>query len=143
MTNLSVTRYDPFSELNELFRGFMLRPVRLGAEIEAAPQMKIEVKEDDRAFTVQAEIPGVKKEDIKVTVDGNEVAISAEVKREIEKKEGSRVVHSERYYGNVYRSFTLDSAIDDHAAQAKYNDGVLELTLPKKAGGGPSKLTVS
>jgi HSP20 family protein len=115
----------------------------MGADIEAAPQMKIEVKEDDKAFTVHAEIPGAKKDDIKVTVDGNEVAISAEVKRESEKKEGERVVHSERYYGKVYRAFTLDSAIDDRAAQAKYSDGVLELTLPKKAGGGPSKLTVS
>ena len=141
MANL--TRYDPFSDLNDLLRGFMLRPVRMGAEIEAAPQMKIEVKENDKAFTVHAEIPGVKKEDIKVTVDGNEVAISAEVKRETEKKEGERVVHSERYYGKVYRSFTLDSAIDDRAAQAKYDDGVLELTLPRKAGGGPSKLAVS
>jgi HSP20 family protein len=141
MANL--TRYDPFSELDDLFRGFVLRPVRMGTETEAAPQMKIEVKEDDKAYSIHAEIPGAKKEDIKVTVDGNEVAISAEVRRQSEKKEGERVVHSERYYGKVYRAFTLDSAIDDRAAQAKYNDGVLELTLPKKAGGGPAKLTVS
>jgi len=141
MANL--TRYDPFSDLDDLFRGFMLRPVRMGAESEVAPQMKIEVKEDDKAFTVHAEIPGAKKEDIKVTVDGNAVAISAEVKRETEKKEGERVVHSERYYGKVFRSFTLDSAIDDRAAQAKYDNGVLELRLPQKTGGGPSRLTVT
>jgi HSP20 family protein len=141
MANL--TRYDPFTELNDLFRGLMLRPVRMGGDVEAAPQMKIEVKEDDEAYTVHAELPGVRKEDIKVTVDGSEVAISAEVRRETEKKEGERVMHSERYYGKVYRSFTLDSAIDDRAAQARYSDGVLELTLPKKAGGGPSRLSVS
>jgi HSP20 family protein len=140
MANLM--RYDPLTDLDDLFRGFMLRPVRLGTELEAAPQMKIEVKEDDMAYTVHAEIPGVKKEDIKVTVEGNEVAISAEVKRESEKKEGERVVHSERYYGKVYRAFTLDSALDESAAKAQYDDGVLELTLPKKAGGGPSRLTV-
>ncbi len=141
MTNL--TRYDPFSGLDDLFRGFMLRPVRLQGEGEAAPQMKIEIKEDDKAYCVHAEIPGAKKEEIKVTVDGNEVAITAEVRRESERKNGERVVHSERYYGKVYRAFTLDSAIDDRAAQAQYRDGVLELTLPKKAGGGPAKLTVS
>jgi HSP20 family protein len=141
MANLK--RYDPFSDLDDLFRGFMLRPVRLSAEGEAAPQIKIEVKEDDKNYSVHAEIPGVKKEDIKVTIDGNEIAISAEVKRESEKKEGERVVHSERYYGKAYRAFTLDSAIDDRASKAQYKDGVLELTLPKKAGGGPSKLTVS
>jgi HSP20 family protein len=141
MANLK--RYDPFSDLDDLFRGFMLRPVRLSAEGETAPQIKIEVKEDDKNYSVHAEIPGVKKEDIKVTIDGNEIAISAEVKRESEKKEGERVVHSERYYGKAYRAFTLDSAIDDRASKAQYKDGVLELTLPKKAGGGPSKLTVS
>lgn len=141
MANL--TRYDPFSDLDDMFRGFRLMPVKMPKELEAAPQMKIEVKEDDKAYTVHAEIPGAKKDDIKVTVEGNQVSVSAEVKRETEKKEGERVVHSERYYGNVYRSFMLDSAIDDSAAQAKYSDGVLQLTLPKKTGGGPNKLKVS
>lgn len=92
---------------------------------------------------MHAEIPGARKGDIKVTVDGNEVTVSAEVRRGSEKKDGERVTHSERYYGKVYRAFTLDSAIDDRAAQAQYKDGVLELTLLKKAGGGPAKLAVS
>jgi HSP20 family protein len=88
-------------------------------------------------------VPGVKKDDIKVTVDANQVAISAEIKRESEKKEKGRVVHSERYYGNVYRSLSLDSAVDDTKAKANYKDGVLELVLPKKSSGGPTKLQVS
>lgn len=141
MANL--TRYDPFSDFDDLFRGFRLMPVRMPKDLEGAPQMKIDVKEDDRNYVVHAEVPGARKEDIKVTVDGNQVSITAEVKRQSEKKEGERVVHSERYYGNVYRSFSLESAIDDKAAQAKYNDGVLELTLPKKSAGGPSKLQIS
>lgn len=70
-------------------------------------------------------------------MDANQIAISAEVKRESEKKLGERIVHSERYRGSVYRAFTLDSAVDDKAAEAKYNDGVFELRLPKKKGGGP------
>ncbi|MGH8678742.1 MAG: Hsp20/alpha crystallin family protein [Burkholderiales bacterium] len=141
MANL--TRYDPFTDLENLFGGFMLRPVRLGGEVEAAPQIKIDVKEDDNAYTVHADIPGAKKEDIKVSVDANQIAISAEVKRESEKKVGERIVHSERWRGSVYRAFTLDSAVDDKAAEAKYSDGVLELRLPKKKGGGPNRIIIS
>jgi HSP20 family protein len=141
MANL--TRYDPFPDLDDLFRGFRLMPVRMPRETEAAPQIRVEVKEDDKNYVVNAEIPGVKKEDIKVTVDRNQVAISAEVKRESEKKVGERVVHSERYYGNVYRSFTLDSVVDDAAAQAKYSDGMLTLTLPKKSGKPDNRIRIS
>jgi HSP20 family protein len=141
MANL--TRYDPFSDLDNLFRGFRLMPVRWPKETEGAPQIRVEVKEDDKNYVVNAEIPGVKKEDIKVTVEGSQVSISAEVKRESEKKEGERVVHSERYYGNVYRSFTLDSAVDDAAALAKYADGMLTLTLPKTSGKADNRIKVS
>lgn len=141
MANL--TRYDPFSDLDNLFRGFRLMPVRWPKEMEDAPKIRVEVNEDDKNYVVNAEIPGVKKEDIKVTVEGSQVSISAEVKRESEKKEGERVVHSERYYGNVYRSFTLDSALDDSAALAKYADGMLILTLPKKSGKADNRIKVS
>ena len=77
----NVTRYDPFADLDDMFKGFMLRPVRLDPQ---APQMqiKMDVKENDSAYVVRADIPGVKKEDIKVDVDGNVVSISAEVKQE-------------------------------------------------------------
>jgi HSP20 family protein len=141
MANL--TRYDPFSDLDNLFHSFRLMPVRGPKEMEGAPQIRVEVKEDDKSYVVNAEIPGVKKEDIKVTVEGSQVSIGAEVKRESEKKEGERVVHSERYYGNVYRSFTLDSAVDDAAALAKYADGMLTLTLPKKSGKADNRIKVS
>ena len=108
-----------------------------------APQMKIEVKEDDNSYTIHAEVPGAKKEDIKVTVDGNQITVSAEIKRETEKKEKGRLVHSERYYGNVYRSFALDTAVDEAKGSANYKDGVLELVLPKKSNGSPTRLKVS
>ena len=105
--------------------------------------MKVEVEEDDKAYTIHAEVPGAKKEDLKVTIDGNQIAINAEVKRESEKKSGGRVVHSERYYGNLYRSFALDAAVDEAGGSATYKNGVLEMVLPKKNGGGPTKLKVS
>jgi HSP20 family protein len=137
----NITSYDPLFNVDDFFRGFRLPPMR--RIDDTAPKIKIEVEEDDKAFTIHAEVPGVKKDDIKVTVDANQVAISAEIKRESEKKEKGRVVHSERYYGNVYRSFSLDSAVDDTKAKANYKDGVLELVLPKKSSGGPTKLQVS
>ena len=135
----NITRFDPFSELTrfnpfgeDFFRGFAVRPMFHG--LEGEPQIRLDVAEDDKAYTVKAEIPGVKKSDIKVSIDGNQVSISAEVKK---------VVRSERYYGSVSRSFSLAQDVDQATAEAKYNDGVLELTLPKMPGGSARQLTVS
>lgn len=143
-----ITRYDPFAELSrfdpfgdDFFRGFGLRPFLRMPEV--GPQMRLEVTEDDKAYTVKAEIPGVKKEEIKVSVDGNQVSVSAEVRKEKEEKEGKKVVRSERYYGSVSRSFTLSQNVDEGAAEAKYEDGVLTLTLPKKPGPSAKRVTVS
>jgi len=100
------------------------------------------VKENENAYTVHADIPGVKKEDIHVTVEGNMVSISAEKKTEKEEKEGDKVMRSERFVGKASRSFSLGSDVDESKAQAKYSDGVLELTLPKKAGSGSKKVAI-
>ena len=139
MTRLSV--YDPFAEVfPELFRGFF-QPARQAAG--EALEIRVDVKESNGDYTVVAEIPGVKKEDIQVQIDGNRVSISAEVKRESEKKEGERVLRSERYYGAVARSFSLASDLDESKAVAKYESGVLTLTLPKKATPSAKRLTIS
>lgn len=138
MSNL--TRYDPFVDagFDDLFRGFF-KPVRM----EKAPvAIKMDVTEKDGTYVVHAEIPGVNKDDIQVSIEGNQVTIGAEVKRETEKKEGERVVHSERYYGSVYRSFTLPVEVDQATSVAKYDKGVLELTLAKKPALAGRKLTV-
>ena len=140
MANL--TRYSPVDDaFDDLFRGFFMRPVRM----EGAPdmQIKMDVKEDDKGYTVHAEIPGVKKDDIHVTIDGNQVAVSAEVKNEKEVKEGEKVLRSERYYGKVSRAFTLGQDVDEASAQARYSDGLLELTLPKKAATKARRLTIN
>ncbi|OHC64710.1 MAG: hypothetical protein A2045_08670 [Rhodocyclales bacterium GWA2_65_20] len=136
-----LARVDPFADFDNLFNGFMVRPVFQGTAV--APQMKLEVSEDDNAYTVKAEIPGVSKEDIKISVDGNQVSISAEVKKESEKKEGKKVVHCERYYGQVARSFTLDHEVEQGSAKASYKDGVLEAVLPKKQGRTSKQIAVS
>jgi HSP20 family protein len=135
----NVTRYDPFADIDSLFKGFLLRPVPVET---ALPQIRIDVTEASGAYTVRADIPGMQKEDIKVDVNGNQVSISAETRTEKEKKEGERVIHSERSWGQVSRTFTLDQDVDDKAATAKYADGVLELTLPKKTGAAQAKIVV-
>lgn len=142
---VNISRYDPFQisslePLDEVFRGFF-RPVRADGVPEM--QIKMDVKEDDKGYTVHAEIPGVKKEDIHVSIDGNQVSISAESKQEKEIKDGERVLRSERYFGKTARSFSLASDIDENLAQAKYSDGVLELSLPKKAAASSKKLTIN
>jgi HSP20 family protein len=135
-----IARYDPFGELDDLFRGFFVRPMA----VEGKPhlQIKMDVSESENTYHVQAEIPGVTKEDINITIDGNQVAISAEVKQEKEAPNGEKLLRSERYYGKVYRAFTLAQDVDESNANAKYANGVLDLTLPKKALASARKLRV-
>jgi HSP20 family protein len=141
MEMANIARFDPDDALDDLFRGFWMRPVRPGGQQEV--QIKLEVKEDDKAYTIHAEMPGVNKEDIQVTIDGGQVSISAETKKEKEVKEGTRVLRSERYYGKVSRSFALGQDVDESNSEAHYKDGVLELSLPKKTVSKTRKLTIS
>ena len=133
-----LARFDPFVDTEGWFNRFGLRPfLREGMEIE--PQIKMDVKEADGKYLVTAEIPGVSKDDIHVTVEGNRVSISAEIKQEKEEKKGEKVIRCERSYGMASRSFNLADEIDQSQVQAKYNNGVLELTLPKKPGASQRK----
>jgi len=137
----NITRFSPTSDaLDDLFRGFFMQPVRFEGQGEV--QIKMDVSEDDKAYTVHAEIPGVKKEDIHVAIEGSQVSISAEVKNEKDVKEGGKLLRSERYYGSVSRAFSLAQDIDEGTAQAKYKDGVLELILPKKVVASAKKLVI-
>jgi HSP20 family protein len=125
----------------DLARGFWLKPMPMPGDGEL--KMKVDVKEDDKSYTIKAEVPGVKKEDIQVDVNGNQVSISAEVKQEKEEKKGEKLLHSERYYGMVSRSMQLPTDVDSQAAKAEYKDGVLNLVLPKKASAQSKRLAVS
>jgi HSP20 family protein len=143
-----LTRFDPFREMirmdpfrspDDFFREFSMMPSLRG--FEAEPRIRIDLSETDQAYVVMADIPGVKKEDIKISVDGNTVSIRAEMKEEREENAGS-VMRSERYYGEQYRSFSLPQEVDETAAEAKYQDGVLNLKLPKKAGPSGKQVTI-
>ncbi|MCA3179483.1 MAG: Hsp20/alpha crystallin family protein [Burkholderiaceae bacterium] len=147
MTKVSI--YDPFADVfPTLFRSLLAEggepQQRSGAQVgntQAVP-MRVDVSEADGAYTVRADLPGVPKEAIHVDIDGNRVTIRAEVKRETEQKDGERVLRSERYYGAFARSFALTDEIDDDRAAAKFENGVLELTLPKKAVAGAKRLSI-
>jgi HSP20 family protein len=134
----NIARFDPFNSIvDDLFKGFLVRPVAYDA-----PGLKLEVTEKNGAYQVRADLPGVKKEDIQVAVDGAQVTLSAEVKREKETAEGERVLHTERSYGRVSRSFALPQELDEAKVEAKFRDGVLELTLPKKAAAARKAITI-
>jgi HSP20 family protein len=137
-----ITRFTPFEDtLDDLFRGFFVRPMTLEGDRDAVP-FRVEISEKDNAYVLRGDLPGVRKEDINVSIDGDTVAITAEVKNEKDVKDGERVLRSERYYGKVHRAFTLGQEVEENSAQAKYADGVLELTLPKKAAAQAKRITI-
>ena len=139
----SIQRFDPFNELvDDLFKGFLVRPVAYDGRTEALPRMKVDVVEKNGAYLVTAELAGVRKEDINVSIDGAQVTLEAEVKREKEVTKDERVLHSERVFGKVTRSFTLPQEVDEAKADAKFRDGVLELTLPKRAAAQRKSITI-
>ena len=130
--------YDLFRDIAP---GFFVRPLH-GDPLPTAAQIKIDVSESDSAYTVLAEVPGVGKEDINVSIDGSVVTLRAEIKQQDRQSEGEKVLRTERYYGAVSRSFQLPQDIDQAAAKAKYDNGVLTLTLPKKQASGSQRLTI-
>lgn len=116
---------------------------QLGRGYEKTLAMQLDVSEEANAYHVTVDVPGVKKEDIDIAVDGNQVSISAEVHRE--KSEGSekKDLYTERFFGKAFRSFLLPQEVDSSNAQAHYDGGVLRLTLPKKAGGSSAKIKIA
>ncbi|MEX3633502.1 Hsp20/alpha crystallin family protein [Paraburkholderia sp. BR14320] len=144
MSNL--THFDPFSTdpVSELFQGFF-RPMRsmLTTQDTELASMKIDVTENDGAYSVKAALPGVDKKDIDVQIDGRVVSINAKVERNKEEKEGEHVIRRERYSGTFSRSFSLGGEVDEANAKAEYKDGVLSMSLPKKASSEHKRLTVN
>jgi len=124
----SLSRTNQANDFEDFFRGFNLKP--FFRDFDTSQEVRIDVAEDEKNYTVKADIPGVNKEDINVAVEGRELTVSAEVKHELERKDETDV-YSERYRGKVYRSLTLPAEIDSSNAQARYDNGVLTLILPK------------
>ena len=134
--NALMTRGGLFDDFfKDIAPGFYVRPLH-GDPLPSPAQIKVDVKETDKAYTVQAEVPGVSKEEIHVSVEGNVVTLRAEVKQEDSQGSDEKILRSERYFGAVSRSFQLPMDIDQTQAKAKYDNGVLTLTLPKKLANG-------
>ena len=121
--------------------GYSVKPLH-GDPLPSPEDIKIEVKENGDNIVVQAELPGVAKDDINVSVERNVVTIQAEVKQYDADTENDKVLHSERYYGSVQRSMSLPSEVEADKASASHQDGMLTLTLPKKTPSQTKKIAV-
>ena len=140
--NALMTRGSLFDDFfRDVAPGFYVKPLH-GDDLPQPSQIKVDVKESDKAYTVQAEVPGVSKEDIHVSLDGNVVTLRAEIKQQDSQAKDEKVLRTERYYGAVARSFQLPQEIDQTQSKAKYENGVLVLTLPKKTSGGSQRLSI-
>jgi HSP20 family protein len=139
----NITRFDPFNDFDDYFKGLFVRPMRLDMDAPAQMSIKLDVTKADDTYSVKAEMPGVGKDDINVSIDGSLVTISGEVKKEKEEKKGEEVIRSERYYGKVSRSFTLPQEVDEGKVSARYAAGVLRMTLPVKSKSKSHKIAIN
>ena len=140
---LNITRFNPLEETFEnLFRGVPVWLPSPERRALAPTQFRMDVTENDKEYLVLAEMPGVKKEEISITINGNEVAVSAEVKHEKVVKNGDTVLCAERYYGTIKRQFSLGQEVDEASAQAKYNDGVLQVTARRRESAKPKQIAI-
>ena len=136
-----ITRGSLFDDFfRDVAPGFYVKPLH-GDPLPSPGQIKIDVKENGNNYTVSAEIPGVRKEDIHVTIEGGMVMVRADVKQE-DAHQDDKQLRSERYFGSVSRGIQLPQDVDQAQAKAKYDNGVLTLTLPKKQGNGAQKLRI-
>ena len=140
---LNMTRFSALENAFEnAFRGIPVWVSNPEARAPAPAPFRMDVTENEKEYRVMAELPGVKKEDISITINGSEVAVSTEMKYEKDVKNGDTVLRSERSYGKIQRAFSFAQELDEAAVQAKYADGVLELTLPKKAAAAAKRIAV-
>ena len=139
--NTALSRLDRIENLfPEVLRRWG-RPLQLIDDTELPADIRLDISENDKEYLVTAEIPGARKEDVRVSIDGSYVSISAEVRKDEEKKQGRSIVR-ETYRGSMSRGFSLASEVDDKTAVAKLEDGVLHLTLPKREGAARTTLKI-
>jgi HSP20 family protein len=134
--------FQPFQDvINELGKELVMKPLGMAGQVMS--RIRLDLDEDDTAYTVRAEIPGARKEDLQVSVEGNQVVLAAEVRRETHEAAGQRTLYGERSYGRASRSFTLPGEVDAQSASAQYRDGLLTLVLPKKSALSGKRVPVS
>jgi HSP20 family protein len=133
------------SHLDDIFRdvspGFYVTPLH-GDPLPEPVQIRIDLKENDLAYTIHAELPGVSKDNIHVSLNGATVLLRAEVRQHDVQTQDDKVLRSERYFGSLSRSVQLPLEVDPSHARARFDNGVLTLTLPKKLGGSAQHLKI-
>ena len=135
---------DGFGRMVESMFEDFFAPLALSQRFagEGAAVPRLDMTETEKSYEIQAELPGVEKDDVKVSVDGQRVMIEAECRQANERREGETVVYAERTARKFMRSFALPTEVDDASAQAKLENGVLQLSLPKKQGTEARRLTI-
>jgi len=142
---MPIVRWDPFSDLvqlrDEIGRWFEgLERTRERKSAVWAPE--VDIRETDKEITITADLPGMKLEDIDVSVDENQLVIKGE--RKLEKKEEEKdYVRVERSYGSFYRSFSIGIPVKEDQIKASYKDGVLKIVVPKAEAKKPKKIAIS
>lgn len=137
-----LVRLDPFNEMmNGIVDGIFMRPA--GSRfIEDRATFKVDISEEDTAYRLWADLPGLSKDAIDVAIEGNKVTVSAEAKPHQVFSEGQRLIRSERPTGKLLRVVAFEREIDAARAEARYHDGVLELVLPKIEAAIPKRLAI-
>ncbi len=135
--------WDLFNDLDRFFDGFIRTPRNWEGAGSGAIVPAIDVTETESEYHVKAELPGVSKDDLDVSIQDGVLSINAETKYEKEEKKEGRIVRQERQYGKIVRSMRLGDDVDTENVKADYKDGVLSLTLPKLASVQPKKIDVS
>ena len=130
----------PIADLEDFFRSIGFRPT--WREAGATPEMRLDIRDDGAGYRIEAEIPGVEKNDIELSIDGNQVSISVEVKR-ADRKGDEKELHVERSYGRTRRVFALPVDVDAGAATASYDRGILSVVLPKSVAGQTRRIAIS
>ena len=135
--------WDMFGDLDTFFDRFV-RPMRYAAvEPGSAIVPPVDVEETDHEYVVRTELPGVKKEDLDVSIQDGVLTINAETRYETEEKKGGRIIRQERRYGKYVRSLRLGTDVDSSKVKAEYKDGVLRVILPTREEAKPKQIQVA
>ncbi|MBN1959194.1 MAG: Hsp20/alpha crystallin family protein [Desulfuromonadales bacterium] len=144
---MKLAKWDPFREMEEMLDPYSRSldwPFRGGRNLNTkgadwAP--RVDISETDAEFCIKADVPGIKREDVKINIEDHILTISGENKREKEEK-GEKFHRVERYYGSFQRSFTLPENVDEEKIDAGFKDGLLTLTIPKTEAAKPKSIEV-
>jgi len=144
---MKLAKWDPFHEVDELLDRYSRPsdwPFRGGRDVsvrDADWAPRVDISETDDNFCIKAEVPGIKREDVKINIEDHVLSIHGE-NEQVKEEEGEQFHRVERYYGSFRRSFTLPENVDEEKIEANFKDGLLTLTIPKTEAAKPKSIEV-